>query len=139
MLRFIVSRTIRTCQIFQYFKTSHVTVYRIPAVPCLHPCNYFKTSHVTVYPPPIIKDVANVCISKHLMLRFIGNIFIRKAGQTIISKHLMLRFIGMEMMEADTCGYFKTSHVTVYRESKARLTRNSQISKHLMLRFIQTR
>ena len=139
MLRFIVSRTIRTCQIFQYFKTSHVTVYRIPAVPCLHPCNYFKTSHVTVYQITFPSSTICTGISKHLMLRFIQERTYITAEKIIISKHLMLRFIGMEMMEADTCGYFKTSHVTVYRESKARLTRNSQISKHLMLRFIQTR
>ena len=82
--------------VFDYFNTSHVTVYldagtsnSVPCVISIHlmllfiwmicspefMATYFNTSHVTVYPAYNVVQINQTSISIHLMLLFI-NVFI---------------------------------------------------------------
>ena len=73
MLKFILIVQIVLHMLIVHFKTSHVKVYRFLIGALLVLQRYFKTSHVKVYHTPFHIAEVPTLISKHLMLKFIGD------------------------------------------------------------------
>ena len=119
-----------------YFKTSHVIVYRkvggesqydqsiskhlmllfikVPSFPHAFHMN-FKTSHVIVYQRRISRNVRPQIISKHLMLLFIGyelRVRLPLPEFQNISCYCLSQAANLIKLKIT---YFKTSHVIVYR------------------------
>ena len=139
MLKFIVAPD-TTAQIFWYFKTSYVEVYRRSIIQTRKPTAISKHlmlkfirqiiySHMSVFKIskhlmlkfivfPSFPSFPGIPISKHLMLKFICRASDHVAQWTRISKHLMLKFISPPCSTSLSHLDFKTSYVEVYHKKK---------------------